>query len=112
MKPFTEIYTIVAVSDKESWDICNLKSAVLAVDFKKFLLKVIANEENKEKYKEIFEDYCVSPYGDGSIADFFCVVESESNDSFYTCVHCGKVALFNLDGARLCEDCYSTEQCL
>lgn len=110
MKPFTTIYTIVAVSDEESWDICNLESVDMAVDIKEFLLKVIANEENKEKYKEIFEDYCVSPYGDGSIADFFCMEERKSNDSFYTCVYCGKVAFFNLDGARLCEDCYSTEQ--
>lgn len=109
-------YTVVAMSKKErykpgkSWDICNLGSEAMAVDVKKFLLKVIANEENTEKYKEIFDSYCISPYGDESIANSFCVIENKLNDSFYTCIYCGKVAFFDLDGARLCEDCYFTEQ--
>lgn len=109
MKSTTDkmVYIVEAMNANSDWTIGIFESKSRAEDLKDFLYKVVAD---KEKYREVFSDFCIDPLGSGSIANFFCVIENKLNDSFYTCVYCGKLAFFDLDGGRLCEDCYFTEQ--
>lgn len=101
------VYIVEAMSDNSNWTIGIFESKSRAEDLKDFLYKVVAD---KEKYKEVFSDFCIDPLGSDCVADFFCVIKSKLIDDLFSCVYCGKLAMFDLDGARLCEDCFSVDQ--